>query len=91
VKDFFKNISSLVIALLILLGILFIPETSYDKVDELLDFLSNSNSAAESFGYYLLQKLVTGAIVLTITILISMAAHRVYKTEREKEDVEEEK
>ena len=82
-KSFLKNFSSLAIAALFLLGILFLPEADLVRIKEILNFLSKSNNTAISFGYYLFQKVIIGAITLLLTILFSIAAHRAYIKHKE--------
>jgi multisubunit Na+/H+ antiporter MnhC subunit len=67
-RDSLKNISSLIFAILILLGILFLPDTRLKPITSMLNFLSKGNNTAYAFGGYLIQKILTGAIIILVTI-----------------------
>jgi len=79
VGDFLKSISSLIFAGVILLGILFLPEANFGWLHDFLSMLANSQNTAVSFGYYLVQKFITGAAVIGVTILLGIAAKRAYE------------
>ena len=75
-KAFIKGTSTLLLALIILLGIIFLPSEQFESVKQSLDFLSKTDNAALEFGYYMAQRVVNTAIFLGATILITVAAKR---------------
>ncbi len=78
-----KGIFSLLIALLFVAIILILPDADVTYKKQ-LDFLTKSDNTAIAFGYYLLQKLISGALIIFLTITISIAGHRTYKKYRSK-------
>lgn len=77
-KGVVKSTSTLLLALILLLGIFFLPSDQYMMVKSSLDFLSKSDNAALAFGYYMAQKIANTAVVFGLTILVSVAAKRAY-------------
>jgi len=73
-----RSIFSLLIALLFVAILLILPDADV-AFKKQLDFLTKSDNAAIAFGYYLLQKIISGAIIIFLTITISIAGHRVLK------------
>lgn len=96
-KGRFKILFSLFVALAFVFGLLALPEidtlaktctgTFICGVDikALLSFLGKSSTTAVAFGYYLYQKIITGAIVFVITLTLSIAAHRAYRKYKKEE------
>ncbi|MBU0572726.1 hypothetical protein KKH23_02690 [Patescibacteria group bacterium] len=80
-KNLPKSIFSLLIALLLVAVLLILPDADVTFKKQ-LDFLTKSDNAAIAFGYYLLQKIISGALVIFLTITISIAGHRTYKKYR---------
>lgn len=80
-KSLPKGIFSLFIALLFVAIILILPDADV-AFKKQIDFLTKSDNAAIAFGYYLLQKVISGALVVFLTISISIAGHRTYKKYR---------
>lgn len=76
-----RSILSLLVALLLVAILLILPDADV-AFKKQLDFLSKSDNAAIAFGYYLLQKILSGALVIFLTITISIAGHRTYKKYR---------
>ena len=76
-----KSIFSLLIALLFIAILLILPDVNIAFKNQ-LDFLTKSDNAAIAFGYYLLQKIISGALVIILTITISIVGHRMYKKYR---------
>lgn len=72
-----KSVFSLIVALLFIVTLLILPDADIE-FKKALDFLAKSDNAAIAFGYYLIQKVVSGALVILATIAISIAGHRVY-------------
>ncbi|MFC1710455.1 hypothetical protein ACFL0F_02235 [Patescibacteria group bacterium] len=81
-KNFLKSISSFLIAFAILLGILFLPDNSYETLHNTLNFFSKSDNTTISFIYYMFQKAAIGTVILGVTVLLSVATHRVYKNQK---------
>jgi hypothetical protein len=77
-KDFFKDITSLVIALAILMGILFLPDIKLQKLNQLLRFISRSQETALALGKYLIQRVETAVIVLIISLILGLIAQSHY-------------
>ncbi len=77
-KSLPKGIFSLFIALLFVAIILILPDADVTFKKQ-LDFLTKSDNTAVAFGYYLLQKIISGAVIVFLTITISIAGHRVLK------------
>ena len=80
-KNLPKSIFSLLIALLFIAILLILPDADTTFKNQ-LDFLTKSDNTAIAFGYYLLQRIISGALVIFLTITISIAGHRVYKKYR---------
>jgi len=80
-KNLPKSIFSLLIALLFVATLLILPDVD-DTFKKQLSFLTKSDNTAVAFGYYLLQKVISGAIVIFLTVTISIAGHRTYKKYR---------
>ena len=80
-KNLPKSIFSLLIALLFVATLLILPDVD-DTFKMQLNFLTKSDNTAVAFGYYLLQKAISGAIVIFLTVTISIAGHRTYKKYR---------
>jgi uncharacterized integral membrane protein len=80
-KNLPKSIFSLLIALLFIAVLLILPDADITFKNQ-LNFLTKSNNTAVAFGYYLLQKIITGALIIFLTITISIAGHRTYKKYR---------
>jgi uncharacterized integral membrane protein len=76
-----KGIFSLLIALLFIATLLILPDADVTFKKQ-LDFLTKSDNTAIAFGYYLLQKIISGALIVFLTITISIAGHRTYKKYR---------
>lgn len=76
-----KSIFSLLIALLLIAILLILPDADV-AFKKQMDFLTKSDNTAVAFGYYLLQKIISGALVIFLTITISIAGHRTYKKYR---------
>jgi hypothetical protein len=76
-----KSIFSLLIALIFIATLLILPDANVE-FKKTLEFLSKSDNTAIAFGYYLVQKVITGAIIILLTIGISIAGHRAYKRYR---------
>lgn len=77
-KNLPKSIFSLLIALIFIAILLIIPDADITFKKQLA-FLTKSDNTAVAFGYYLLQKMVSGALVIFLTITISIAGHRALK------------
>jgi energy-coupling factor transporter transmembrane protein EcfT len=80
-KNLPKGIFSLLIALLFVAIILILPDADLSFKNQ-LNFLTKSDNAAIAFGYYLIQKVISGALVVFLTIAISIAGHRALKKYR---------
>lgn len=80
-KNLPKSIFSLLIALLFIAVLLILPDAD-DAFKKQLEFLTKSDNTAVAFGYYLLQKAISGAIVIFLAVAISIAGHRTYKKYR---------
>ena len=80
-KNLPKSIFSLLIALLFVATLLILPDVD-DTFKKQLNFLTKSDNTAVAFGYYLLQKIISGVIVIFLTVTISIAGHRTYKKYR---------
>ncbi len=78
-RDFLKNFASLLIAAALLLGILFLPPDTFERVNKILAFLTKGHETAPAFGNYLIQKVISGTVILFITAFLSVAAHRAVK------------
>jgi len=78
-KAFVKGTSTLLLALILLLGILFLPSDQFDQIKDSLDFISRSDNAAIEFGYYLAKRTANAAVILGLTLLITVAAKRAYQ------------
>ena len=76
-----KGIFSLLIALLFIATLLILPDADVTFKKQ-LDFLTKSDNTAIAFGYYLLQKIVSGALIILLTVTVSIAGHRTYKKYR---------
>lgn len=77
-KNWPKSIFSLIIAILFIIVLFVLPDANIE-FKKTLDFLAKSDNSVVAFGYYLVQKVISGALVILITITISIAGHRVYK------------
>ena len=77
-KNWPKGIFSLIIAILFIIVLFVLPDANIE-FKKALDFLAKSDNTIISFGYYLIQKVISGALVILVTIVISIAGHRVYK------------
>jgi hypothetical protein len=77
-KNWSKGIFSLIIAILFIVALFVLPDANIE-FKKVLDFLAKSDNTIVAFGYYLVQKVVSGALVILATIVISIAGHRVYK------------
>ena len=77
-KNLPKSIFSLLIALLFIAVLLILPDADTTFKNH-LNFLTKGNNTAVAFGYYLLQKTITGALIIFLTITISIAGHRALK------------
>jgi len=80
-KNLPKSIFSLLIALLFVGTLLILPDADVSFKKQLA-FLAKSDSTAVAFGYYLFQKIISGAIIIFLTITISIAGHRAVKKYR---------
>lgn len=77
-KNWPKNIFSLIIAILFIIVLFILPDANIE-FKKALDFLAKSDNTTIAFGYYLAQKAIFGALVIIATIVISIAGHRVYQ------------
>lgn len=77
--NFLKTFLSLFIALIVLLGIFFLPENNLGKITNFLKFISRSDNTAFAFGYYLLNKVITGVSVFLIIFVFFRAGKSLYK------------
>lgn len=77
-KNWPKSIFSLIVAILFIVVLFILPDANVE-FKKTLDFLAKSDNTTIAFGYYLIQKVVSGALVILVTIAISIAGHRVYK------------
>jgi uncharacterized integral membrane protein len=68
-----KSIFSLIIAILFIIVLFVLPDANIE-----FNLAKNENTTV-AFGYYLVQKVISGALVILATIAISIAGHRVYK------------
>ena len=80
-KNLPKSIFSLLVALLFIATLLILPDAD-DTFKKQLELLTKSDNTAVAFGYYLLQKVISGAIIIFLTITVSIAGHRTYKKYR---------
>ena len=78
-RDFGKNFSALLLALVALFGILFLPEVNLRELLHSLSFLEKADNTAVAFGYYLGQKAITGVIISLVTIVLYVTAYRTFK------------
>ena len=77
-KNLPKSIFSLIIAILFIIVLFILPDANIE-FKKALDFLAKSDNSIIAFGYYLVQKVISGALIILVTIVISIAGHRVYK------------
>ena len=77
-KNLPKGIFSLIIAILFIIVLFILPDANIE-LKKALDFLAKSDNSIIAFGYYLVQKVISGALIILVTIVISIAGHRVYK------------
>jgi len=78
VKKFLESISSFLIAIAILLGILFLPKNSYESLQKTLNYFSKGDNTTISYLYYMLQKFA----ILGVAVILTIAFHRVYKSRK---------
>ena len=78
-KAFIKSISSLIVAIIALLGIFFLPTDLKSTIERQLDYIAGSENVAIDLGYQFAQKIIMGVVLLGLTVLISVALHRAYK------------
>ena len=76
-----KSVFSLLIALLFVAALLILPDVDVTFKNQ-LNFLTKSDDAAIAFGQYLIQKIVSGTLVLFLTIAVSIIGHRALKKYR---------
>ena len=81
-REWIKNLSSLIFAIAILLGILFLPETDFSFIKKNLDYISKADSAAYSFGFYLRQKAFFAVTILIITAVLTIISHRMLRKKK---------
>lgn len=77
--DFKKSIYSLFFALVVLIGILFLPTQIYEQIKEVLDYLEGSTNTASAFGVWLFQKFSVAAILIFVTLVLTVAAKKAYQ------------
>ena len=77
-RNFPKSVFSLLVALSFIAILLILPDADTTFKNQ-LDFLMKSDNTAIAFGHYLLQKILSGALFLFLTITISIAGHRALK------------
>jgi energy-coupling factor transporter transmembrane protein EcfT len=73
-----KSVFSLFIALLFIAVLLILPDADLSFKNQ-LSFLAKSNNAAIAFGHYFVRKIISGVLVLLLTIAVSIIGHRVLK------------
>ena len=80
-----QSLLSLFIALAILLGILFLPDTTYEPIKKTFNFFSNASSTTYALGSHLVSNFVSALIAGFVLFLII----RSIKREREERGEEE--
>jgi hypothetical protein len=73
-----KSVFSLFIALLFIAVLLILPDADISFLNQ-LSFLTKSDNTAIAFGQYFLRKIITGAIVFSLTIGVSIIGHKALK------------
>ena len=81
-REWIKDFSSLIFAVAILLGILFLPEADFSFIKTNLDYISRADSAAYSFGDYLRQKVLFAIAILIITAVLTIISHRILRRKK---------
>ena len=61
------------------MGILFLPEDNLGEITNFLRFVSKSDNTAVAFGYYLLNKVITGAGTFLIIFVVFRGAKNLYE------------
>jgi hypothetical protein len=77
-RNFPKSVFSLLVALLFIAILLILPDVDLSFKNQ-LGFLTKSDNTAIAFGHYLVQKIVSGSLVILLTIAISIVGHRALK------------
>jgi hypothetical protein len=77
-RNFPKSIFSLLVAILFVAVLLILPDADLSFKNQ-LSFLTKSDNTAIAFGHYLVQKIISGALVLSLTIAVSIVGHRALK------------
>ncbi len=75
-KSFFEDTAAVFLSLLILLGIMFVPNYVFTPIKNFLDYLARGSSEARAFGNYLIQKEVVGVITIGLIIFLSVTSKR---------------
>ena len=81
-REWIKDLSSLIFAVVILLGILFLPEADFSFIKNNLDYISKADSAAYSFGGYLRQKALFAITILVVTAVLTIISHRMLRRKK---------
>ena len=83
-KGVLQTFASLIIALIILLGILFLPDSQIKQVRTVMDFFSGATQTIYDLGGHILQNFVTAVITGLILFLLIRAVKRKTEEDRNK-------
>ncbi len=86
-KGVLQTFASLIIALLILLGILFLPDSQIKQVQTVMGFFSKASKTLYDLGGHILQNFVSAIITGFILFLLIRAIKR--KNEQEQNKITE--
>jgi len=86
-KGLLQTFSSLIIAIIILLGIMFLPDTQIKQVQSVMNFFSGATKTIYNLGGHILQNIVSAVITGLVLFLLIRAIKR--KTEEENNKITE--
>lgn len=83
-KGVLQTFSSLIIAVIILLGILFLPDTQIKQIQTVMNFFSGASKTLYDLGGHILQNFVSAIITGLVLFLLIRAVKRKAEEERNK-------
>ena len=83
-KGVLQTFSSLIIAVLILLGILFLPDSQIKQIKTVMNFFSGASKTLYDLGGHILQNFVSALVTGLVLFLLIRAVKRKTEEERNK-------
>jgi hypothetical protein len=77
--DLVKKFSSLILAVIVVLAILFLPDAKLQFITSSVKYIARFESTSQTLANFLLNSTVKGLAILSVTAIFSYLAHWVYR------------